>query len=71
MGNADERYANEVGEGRGQPPDDHPDRWQRDYAGRPAEREGLLDRLREAAEHSLGRELQPDPDPPTQQESLW
>ena len=34
-------------------PKDHPDRWQWDYAGKPAEREELLERLGIAEEQEV------------------
>ena len=46
MVNEDDRYREATGrEPVERYPKDHPDRWQWDYAGRPAERDELLERL--------------------------
>lgn len=46
-----DRYREEVGEPRNLP-DDHPDRWQWEYQGTRAEKEDLLERLRDASQRA-------------------
>lgn len=55
-------YAADVGREPPDLPDDHPDRWQWEYAGTPNERRNLLDRLQECADRDA---------PPTQDETLF